>query len=49
LALRVLGVVSSIPKQEPPAAAPKQKAPRQKRQTQPRRQEMPFGVPRISN
>lgn len=48
-ALRVLGIVSSVPKQEAPAGAPKQKAPpRQKRQTQPKRQEMPFGVPRIS-
>jgi hypothetical protein len=48
-ALRVLGIVSSVPKQEAPAAAPKQKAPpRQNRQSQPKRQDMPFGVPRIS-
>lgn len=51
-AMKVLGVVTGGAKPEAPA--PKQKAPqRQKRppqpQAQPQRQNLPFGVPRISN
>jgi hypothetical protein len=51
-ALKTLGVASVGPKQEPTASTPKQKAPpRQAQQpkARPQRQDMPFGVPRISN
>lgn len=52
LSLKALGIVTGNTKPEAPtAAAPKQKAPprQQKRPAQARPQDMPFGVPRISN